>query len=147
MDGNNAQAQPTQRRKTISTFLLPPTVILRSRSMGARSPTLGHSAMGIGAGGGESHGWTVKGRALTDIQAGQPAFSSCSSRPGMVPGGRSDLVFCSFLACSGSGDEKVGKLNASLGIPIFLIASLVARLENILAILLRHDTQRGTGFQ
>ncbi len=43
-------------RNTTKTFLPPPKVSWRSRSSGARSPTLGTSATGIGGGGGASHG-------------------------------------------------------------------------------------------
>ena len=38
----------------------------------------------------------------------------------------------SFLGFLGSGSDEVMKLSGSLGRPIFLSASLVARLENIL---------------
>ena len=125
-------AQPTQRRKTTSTLRPPPKVSLRSRSSGARSPILGHSAAtGMGGGGGASHGWTVNGRLFIVIHLGQPFdSSSSSSRPGTTPGGRSFRVFFSFLGSGWSGDEK---LNVSLDMPIFLSAILVVKLENILA--------------
>src|SRR3569833_1702328 len=94
---------------------------LRSRSSGAVSPGFGVSATGIGGGGGDSHGCTVSGRALTDIQAGQLDFSSSSSRPGSTPGDRSDRVLRSLLG-SGSGDDR---LKVSDEMPILRMASLV----------------------
>jgi hypothetical protein len=84
----------------------------------------------MGGGGGDSHGWTVRGRDLTVIQAGhldEASSRSWSSRPGTVPGG--DLV--SFLG----GLVVLGwvKLKVSLLMPSFFMASLVPRDENILA--------------
>src|SRR5689334_20156743 len=70
-EGRDVQAQPTQRKNTTSTFFPPPTTSFRSRSIGARSPTRGGSATGMGGGRGVSQGWTVSGRDLTDIQSGQ----------------------------------------------------------------------------
>lgn len=84
----------------------------------------------MGGGGGDSHGWTVRGRDLTVIQAGhldEASSGSWASRPGTVPGG-ADLV--SFLG----GLVLLGweKLKASLLMPSFFMASLVPREENIL---------------
>lgn len=127
------QAHPTHRRNTISTLFPPPTTSFRSRSAGAMSPILGNSATGMGAGAGVSHGCTVSGRFLTCIHCGHLLVSSSSSsRPGTAPGGRSPRFFFSFFG--GGSESPEAKLNVSLGIPSFFIASLVVRLENIVAV-------------
>lgn len=106
------------------THLPPPMATFRSLSIGACSPILGSSASGIGGGGGESHGWTVRGRFLTVIHAGQAeAFSSSSST-----GPFGSLFLRSFGGGSFAGEEK---LKVSEERPTFLRASFVARLENI----------------
>lgn len=110
----------------------PPKVSLRSRSSGARSPGLGHSAAtGMGGGGGESQGWTVSGRDLTVIQAGHldEESSSTSSRPGTVPGGAFLVSFLGLLGSGAVGDEK---LRASLLRPNLRMAILVVRAENMI---------------
>lgn len=72
---------------------------------------------------GDSHACAVSGRLLTVIHLGQPpaGASSRSSWAAAAP-------FLEFFGAS--GDEK---FRASLGMPIFFIASLVPRLENIVA--------------
>lgn len=62
----------------------------------------------------------MSGRLLTVIHLGQPP-AGASSRSSWAP-------FLEFLGAS--GDEK---FRASLGMPIFFMASLVPRLENIVA--------------
>ena len=116
------------------TFFPPPKLSLRSRSSGATSPTLGQSATGIGGGGGDSHGWTVRGSALTDIQAGHfvsDSSSSSESSPGTVPGGAFLFTLGPRGFGLGSGSDDV-KLKLSLDRPIFLRAILVVRLVNML---------------
>jgi len=83
----------------------------------------------MGGGGGESQGWTVKGRDLTVIQAGHLDEESSSSRPGTVPGG---AFLVSFLGFGGSG-AAVGdeKLRASLLRPSLRRAIFVVREENM----------------
>lgn len=120
--GQVIQAHPTQRRKRIITGFPPPKVSWRSRSRGARSPGLGHSAMGTGGGAGDNQACAVSGSFLVLIHAGQPEFdSSKSSRPGKEP----SLGLLDLLAF----DEKS---RASLDSPTFLIASFVVKLANIL---------------
>lgn len=112
--GLDSHAQPTHRRKTTRTGPPRPHTIFLSLSSGASSPTLGSSATGIGGWGGASHGWTVMGRALTDIQAGHGEPSSAGG--------------------AGSCLEAVGglvKLKVSEESPAFLRTSLVERLENM----------------
>jgi hypothetical protein len=74
-----------------------------------------------------SQGWTVSGRALTDIQSGQVLAVLLASL-GVAVG----WALVSFLEGLLSGlvfhDEKS---NVSLGRPTFLRAALVARLENM----------------
>ena len=111
-------AQPTHRKKTTSTGPLPHT-LFPPPSRGANSPAFGSCPTGMGGGGGASHGWTVTGRALTDIQAGQVESS--------LELGRSSLG----LGALGVQEENA---KASREMPAFLRASFVARLENILRI-------------
>lgn len=70
---------------------------------------------------GVSQGWTVKGRFLTVIQAGQADLSSLVSK-----GGAEDRE--DFLEASSQGSLK-----ESLEMPAFFRAILVARLENMVA--------------
>jgi hypothetical protein len=119
----NVQAQPTQRRKTTRTCL-PPNCSCLSRSMGARSPTRGHSvATATDDGGGDSHACAVSGSLRTDIHFGQLLFGSLSSS-------RSFTLLLEVL----DGEEK---LKVSLEMPILRMASLVVKLvvrsENIVA--------------
>lgn len=122
------QAQPTQRRKTTSTLLPPPSTSLPSLSLGAGPPTFGHSgATATGGGAGESHAWAVRGSFFTVIHLGHAEASSRSSLAGPVA---ADLV---SLLDFGDSDEE--KLRTSLGMPNFFMASFVPRLENILVVL------------
>lgn len=89
-------------------------------------------AMVTAGGGGDSHGCTVRGRPFAVIHLGQLLLdvSPVLSGPGLVPGGRSFLVFVSLFV--GSGPKADEKLNVSLLIPIFFMAILVPKLENML---------------
>ena len=131
--GEHLHAQPTQRKKTTSTFLPPPKVSSRSRSSGARSPTRGDVlATGMGGGAGVSHGWTVNGSDLAVIQAGfqVDALSPLSSSN---LGVEFLLDFFSDHADEDDDDESdQGRLNDSLDRPAFLSATLVAKFENML---------------
>lgn len=84
--------------------------------------------MGIGGGGGDSQGWTVKGRDLTLIHVGQPdAF--ISSRPGTDPS-----LLDTGLGFTGFGsDPPVHELilKVSLDKPTFLRATFVVMLDSI----------------
>lgn len=106
--------------------LLPPVrTSFPSRSLGAGIPTAGHSgATGTGGGTGDSHACAVSGSFLTVIhllQAPGPPSSSSS---------KVDLGPAAPFLGAGSAEPK---FRASLGMPIFFMASLVPRLENILA--------------
>lgn len=80
--------------------------------------------MGIGGGVGVSHACAVRGRPRTVIHAGH-FFSSSSSKPALVPGGR----FFLGLLVSFAGPLR---LKGSEGMPSFFMASLVPRLENMM---------------
>lgn len=122
----DSQAQPTQRRKTTSTLRPPPSTSFPSRSRGAGAPTGGHSgATGTGGGTGDSHACAVSGRFRTVIHLAQAGVGS-SSRSSLA-GGAPPLL-APFL---GAGSPPP-KFRASLGMPIFFMASFVPRLENIL---------------
>lgn len=118
---DDVQAQPTQRRKTTMVRLPLPKVSSRSRSRGAGWPIWGGGETATGGGVGVSQGWTVKGRFLTVIQAGQADLSSLVSKEGTED--RED-----FLEASSQGSLK-----ESLEMPAFFRAILVARLENMVA--------------
>ena len=118
------QAHPTHRRNTTSTFFPPPHASLRSRSSGARSPTRGGSATGMGGGRGVSHGCTVSGSDLTDIHSDQVLLLLL---PALPDAGCALVIFLDGLL-SVFHEEKS---NVSLGRPTFLRATLVARLENM----------------
>lgn len=125
----DVQAQPTQRKNTTSTFFPPPTTSFRSRSIGARSPTRGGSATGIGGGRGVSQGWTVSGRDLTDIQSGQALLLLPLVLLPSLGAGCAFVIFFDGLLSELVFQEE--KSNVSLGRPTFLRATLVARLENM----------------
>lgn len=98
---------------------------------------MGHeAATGMGGGGGESQGWTVRGRDLTVIQAGHwvPEEESSSSSPGTVPGG-AGLV--SFLGLGGSDAVGEEKSKVSLLRPSLRRAILVVRAENMVVVYLK----------
>lgn len=94
---------------------------------------MGHfAATGTGGGGGESHGWTVRGSDLTVIQAGHlDESSSTSSRPGTVPGGAFFVSFFGFGSGLAVGEEK---LRASLSRPSLRRAILAVREENMVVV-------------
>lgn len=107
----------------MTTFFPLTSASFPSRSIGAISPSLGHSgATGTGGGFGDNHACAVSGRLFADIHLGQ-ADCSTSSASGLM----STAPFLGAGAASAAG-----QLRASLGIPILRIASFVPRLENIL---------------
>lgn len=112
----------------MSTRLPSPKTSLPSGSRGAGWPVFGSSAIGAEAGAGLSQGWTVSGRFLACIQAGQVVCLALltSSRPGLVPSLvlRGAVVVLVLLLAP--------KLKVSEGRPSFLRASLVVRLDIIL---------------
>lgn len=71
-EGENVQAQPTQRIKTTRALCPPPSFNLPSRSTGAASPTVGTRPMATGGGLGASHGVTVSGRLMLGTHEDQP---------------------------------------------------------------------------
>lgn len=91
----------------------------------------GGSATGTGGGRGVSHGWTVSGRALTDIQSDQVLVLLLLLASLDVAVG---WVLVSFFEGLASEFDFHEKSNVSLGRPAFLRATLVARLENMLAL-------------
>lgn len=111
----NLQAQPTHRRNTTRHLVLLPSSSLRWPSCGATSPMRGTGATLTGGGGGENHGWTLRGRDLGVIHEDQL------------------LVLLLLLAFEeeedDDGDEREEKSRVLVGRPTLRRAIFVVREE------------------
>ena len=112
----NLHAQPTHRKNTSNVLL--PSLNLPVLSRGALSPIPGKRPTDTAAGGGVSHGCTLRGRERTDIH--EPQLESASSDGS---GG--------FLRSLLGSRFSVGNESMSLGIPAFLRASFGVNDESM----------------
>lgn len=118
LDIRNLHAQPTHLRNTTRHLFLLPSSSLLWRSRGATSPMRGTGATLTGGGGGENHGWTLRGRDLGVIHEDQLLLLL-------------SLLLVAFFDGE-DGDVREGKSREVLERPTLRRAILVVR-EDIMA--------------